>query len=140
MGEGMEELRRRAVQKVSQCEIFQAMSYAAVKARAGHHEPGEIIRISSCSMVVADDDEGEGIVVQIIESRKKIEDLAAAAAGELGHGMEGWSDHERREWMASFLKEIREILRRWQQIEMRTGPGENLTFEKAVDKGSGSRR
>ncbi len=136
----MEELRRRAVQKVCQGEIFQAMSYAALKARAGHHEPGEIIRIGGCSIVVAEDEEGEGVVVQIIEPRKKIEDLAAAAARELGLVVEGWSDHERREWMASFLMEISEILRRWQQIEMRTGPGENLTFDKAVDRGSGSRK
>ena len=128
----MEDQICRAAQMASQSEIFQALGYAALKARALGPKPGEILRIGSREVVVAEDEESEGIVVQIIESRQSIEDLAISGAKELGLAF--GSDHEEREWMDSFLKELRSILGKWQEIEMRFGPGENLTFEKAIQR------
>lgn len=128
----MDDQFRRAAQIASQSEIFQALGYAALKARALGPKPGEIIRIGSQEVVVAEDEDGEGIVVQIIESRQTIEDLANCKAEELGLAF--GSVHNEREWMDSFLKELRSILEKWQEIEMRFGPGENLTFERAIYK------
>ena len=130
----MKDLRNKAVQMASQEEIFRAMSYAALKARAARLNPGEIIKIGRFELVVAEDEEGEGSVVQIIETRQNMEGLALAKAKELGIALDSWGDHERREWMASFWIELARILSKWQNIEMRSGPGENLTFEKAVYK------
>ena len=130
----MNETRLKAVQMVSQEEIFRAVAYAALKARAGRFRSGEIIRIGRFELVVAEDENGEGIVVQIIETLSQIEALALARAQELGMATDCWSDHERREWMTSFYSDLAKILRQWQNIEMRHGPGENLTFEKAISK------
>jgi hypothetical protein len=130
----MNEPRLKAVQKVSQDEIFRAIAYAALKARAGRFMSGEIIKIGRFELVVAEDENGEGIVVQIIETLAQIEALALARAQELGIATECWSDHERREWMTYFYCDLAKILRQWQDIEMRYGPGENLTFEKAISK------
>ena len=128
----MEDQICRAAQMASQSEIFQALGYAALKARALGPKPGEILRIGSREVVVAEDEEGEGIVVQIIESMQSIEDLAISEAKELG--LSFGSDRNERVWMDSFLKELRSILGKWQEIEMRFGPGENLTFEKAIQR------
>ena len=95
---------------------------------------GEIIKIGRFELVVAEDENGEGIVVQIIETLSQIEALALARAQELGMATECWSDHEKREWMTYFYSDLAKILRQWQNIEMRHGPGENLTFEKAIFK------
>jgi hypothetical protein len=126
----MDDQIRRVAQMASQSEIFQALGYAALKARALSPKTGEVLRIGNLEVVVAEDEEGEGIVVQIIESRQSIEDLANCRAEELGLAF--GSDHNEREWMDSFLNELRSILGKWQEIEMRFGPGENLTFEKAI--------
>ena len=128
----MNEPRLKAVQMVSQDEIFRAVAYAALKARAGRFMPGEIIKIGRFELVVAEDENGEGIVVQIIETLSQIEALALARAQELGMATDCWSDHEKREWMNYFYSDLAKILRQWQNIEMRHGPGENLTFEKAI--------
>ena len=130
----MDEPRLKAVQMVSQDEIFRAVAYAALKARAGRFMSGEIIKIGRFELVVAEDENGEGIVVQIIETLSQIEALALARAQELGMATECWSDHEKREWMTYFYSDLAKILRQWQNIEMRHGPGENLTFEKAISK------
>jgi hypothetical protein len=130
----MNEPRLKAVQMVSQDEIFRAVAYAALKARAGRFMSGEIIKIGRFELVVAEDENGEGIVVQIIETLSQIEALALARAQELGMATECWSDHEKREWMTYFYSDLAKILRQWQNIEMRHGPGENLTFEKAIYK------
>jgi hypothetical protein len=130
----MDEPSLKAVQMVSQDEIFQAVAYAALKARAGRFMSGEIIKIGRFELVVAEDECGEGIVVQIIETLAQIEALAFARAKELGIATECWSNHERREWMTSFYCDLAKILRQWQNIKMLHGPGENLTFEKAVSK------
>jgi len=130
----MKEPRLEAVQMVSQDEIFRAVAYAALKARAGRFTSGEVIKIGRFELVVAEDENGEGIVVQIIETLEQIEGLALARAQEIGISTECWSDHERREWMNVFYSDLAKILRQWQNIEMRYGPGENLTFEKAISK------
>ncbi len=126
------DLRIKVIQMASQEEIFRAMSYAALKARAARLGPGEIIKIGHFEMVVAEDEVGEGCVVQIIETRQNMEDLILAKAKELGIAPDSWDDHERREWMASFWIDLARVLSKWQNIEMRPGPGENLTFEKPV--------
>ena len=59
---------------------------------------------------------------------------AVARARELGGCAEGWSDHERREWLAAFWEELARYLAKWLDIKMRRGPGENVTFEKAVSR------
>ena len=134
------EKRCKAVPAVSQEEIFQSIGYAALKARAANLAPGAIVKIGSRELVVAEDEHGHGIVVQIIESKQHIEDLALAKAEEQGLDAKLADDHERREWMSSFLDELREYLGRWQDIKMQKGPGENLTFEKAVHRKSESWR
>jgi len=124
----------RIAAQVSREEIFQAMGYAALKARAGHLAPDTVIKIGSFGMVVAEDEAGDGIVVQIIVPRKQMEALALAKAEELAAGHQDGDEHEKADWLASFFTELRDLLRKWQGIEMRQGPGENLTFEKAVYK------
>jgi hypothetical protein len=81
---------------------------------------------------VAEDEEGSGAVVQMILEKEKIETLALVKARELGQDLNGLQEHERREWMALFMKDLKEDLEKWYQIRMRSGPGENLTFEKSV--------
>jgi hypothetical protein len=125
----MKYLTSKAVQLAAQDEIFQSMNYAALRARAGRMEPGDIIRIEGREIVVVEDEEGTGMVVQIIESRKHVEDLARGYARKAGLDLE--LGHE---WMEDFLREMAEVLFKWQNIEIRPGPGENLTFEKTVDK------
>ena len=57
----MFELRKKAVQMFSQEEIFRAIALGALKARAGRLGPGEIINIAEFEMIVAEDENGEGI-------------------------------------------------------------------------------
>jgi len=123
----------KAAAQVSREEIFQAIGYAALKARAGHLAPGTVIVIGSFDLVVAEDEAGDGIMVQAIVQKKQIETLALAKLGELDAAVSGWTDQEKAEWMASFFVELREVLRKWQGIEMRQGPGENLTLQKSVN-------
>lgn len=122
----------RIAAQVSREEIFQAIAYAALKARAGHLASGTVIKIGSFGMVVVEDEAGDGIVVQIIVPKKQVETLALAKAEELAAGHQDREENEKADWLASFFAELRDVLRKWQSIEMRQGPGENLTFEKAV--------
>lgn len=122
----------RIAAQVSREEIFQAIGYAALKARAGHLASGTVIKIGSFGMVVVEDEAGDGIVVQIIVPKKQVETLALAKAEELAAGHQDREENEKADWLASFFAELRDVLRKWQSIEMRQGPGENLTFEKAV--------
>lgn len=122
----------RIAAQVSREEIFQALGYAALKARAGHLAPGTVINIGSFDMMVAEDEAGDGIVVQTIVPRKQVEAIALAKADELAAGQQGGTARTKADWLASFFMELRDVLRKWQSIEMRQGPGENLTFEKAV--------
>lgn len=130
----MNELIRKAAQKASQEEVFQALAYAALKARAARIAPNQIIRRGEFEMIVAEDENGEGLVVLIILPQELMEAMALARACELDGSAEGWSDHERREWLAAFWGELARYLAKWQGIKMRRGPGENITFEKAVSR------
>ena len=130
----MNELSSRAAQKASQEGIFQALAYAALKARASRIAPNQIIRIGEFELMVAEDENGDGLVVQIILPREQMEAMALARARELDGSAEGWSDHERREWLSAFWRELARYLGKWQDIKMRYGPGENMTFEKAVSR------
>jgi hypothetical protein len=63
-----------------------------------------------------------------------MEGLALTRVRELGGPAASGSDHERREWLAAFWDELARYLAKWQDIKMRRGPGENVTFEKAVSR------
>lgn len=130
----MNELISKAVQKASQEKVFQALAYGALKARAARIAPNQIIRIGEFDLMVADDENGDGLVVQIILPLEQMEGLALARARELDGCAEGGSEHERREWLSSFWREMALYLAKWQGIKMRRGPGENITFEKAVNR------
>jgi hypothetical protein len=69
----MIELRNKAVQIFSQGEIFRAIAYGVLKARAGRLGPGEIIKIGEFELTVVEDENGDGIVVQIIETAANME-------------------------------------------------------------------
>jgi len=128
----MKETGRRVATSVSQEEIFKAVIYGALKARAGHLPPGEIIRIGRFEMLVVEDEVGEGVAVQIIEERKSLEDLALSRAHELGLTVAEWSDEERASWMEFFFLHLQERLSKWEKIKIRKGPGESLTIEKDI--------
>ena len=130
----MNELISKAVQMASQEGVFQALAYAALKARAGRIAPNQIIRTGEFELMVAEDENGDGLVVQIILPREQIEGLALAKARQLDEAAGGWSEHERREWLAAFWGDLARYLAKWQDIKMRRGPGENVTFEKAVSR------
>ncbi|MCX6681280.1 MAG: hypothetical protein NTX42_13085 [Methanothrix sp.] len=130
----MNEQISKAAAKASQDEVFQALAYAALKARAARIAPNQIIRIREFDLMVADDENGDGLVVQIILPLEQMEGLALASACELGGSAASGSDHERRKWLAAFWDELARYLAKWQDIKMRRGPGENVTFEKAVSR------
>jgi hypothetical protein len=131
---GMTDLIGKAAQKVSSEEIFQALAYGALKARASRIAPNHIIRIREFDLMVAEDENGDGLVVQIILPLQQMEGLALARAGELCGSAQSWSDHQRGEWLAAFWEELARYLAKWQGIKMSRGPGENVTFEKAVSR------
>jgi len=130
----MVEHRTRAVQMFSQEEIFRAIAYGALKARAGRLAPGEIMLIGEFELTVAEDENGEGVVVQIIETMANMESLALDKMRSQDTTGESWSEHERRAWMAAFWKDLALYLEKWQKIRMRPGPGENITFEAQVSR------
>jgi hypothetical protein len=123
--------RNAVAHKMLQEEIFQFLGYAALKARAGRLDPGDIVKIGDLEFVMAEDEEGEGVVAQIIIGSHEVEGLAMARAKEMGMDLEGAAG---KEMMSSLLKELKEILERWRGIKLRAGPGENLTLEKAAYK------
>ena len=130
----MNELISKAVQMASQEGVFQALAYAALKARAGRIASNQIIRTGEFELMVAEDENGDGLVVQIILPREQIEGLVLARARQLDEAAGGWSEHERQEWLAAFWGDLARYLAKWQDIKMRHGPGENVTFEKAVSR------
>jgi hypothetical protein len=132
--DGMNEQISKAAAKASQGEVFQALAYAALKARAARIAPNQIIRIREFDLMVAEDENGDGLVVQIILPLVQMEAVALARAHELDSSAASGSDHERREWLGAFWRELALYLAKWQDIKMRRGPGENVTFEKAVSR------
>ena len=127
-------LHIRAAQLLSRADVFVALGYAALKARASRIAPEGIIRIGEFELIVAEDENGDGSVVQTILPAAVIEALALGAACELDGQAGLWSDGERRMWLAGFWGSLAAYLKKWQQIRIRHGPGENITFEKAVSK------
>jgi hypothetical protein len=69
----------RAAQLVASDDVFKAIGLAALKARANNLEPGDIARTGAFELIVAEDEEGSGAVVQMI-LEKKIETLALVKA------------------------------------------------------------
>ena len=130
----MNELISKVAQKSSQEELFRALAYGALKARAARIASNQIIRIVGFDLMVAEDENGDGQVVQIILPLEEMQANALARARELDSCVDGWSDSERREWLAAFWRELAQYLAKWQGIKMRHGPGENITFEKAVSR------
>jgi hypothetical protein len=123
--------RSAVARKISQEEIFQSICYAALKARAGWLAPSDIVKIGDLEFVMAEDEEGEGVVAQIIIGRRELEGLAMKRAAEMGMDLGGAAV---KEMMSSVLAELKGLLERWQGIKLRAGPGENLTLEKAAYK------
>ena len=79
-GRDMLEMRMRAVQLAAREEIFLAIAQGALKARAGRLAPESSMEVGSFKMMVVEDENGEGCAVQVIESRKMMEDLALEKA------------------------------------------------------------
>lgn len=109
----MKDLAGKAAAKVSQEEVFQALSYAALKARAGRIAPNQILRVGNFELIVAHDEEGDGMVVQMILPLADLQAMALAWAGELDGSVQAWSDGERRAWLESFFSELARYLLRW---------------------------
>ena len=124
----------KAAAKASSENVFQMLAYGALKARAARISSNQIIRIGEFDLMVAEDENGDGQVVQIIQPLEQMQGMALARARELDSSVDGWSDSEKREWLAAFLDELAQYLAKWQGIKMRHGPGENITFEKAVSR------
>ncbi len=133
-GRDMLELKTRAVQLAAREDIFQAIAQGALKARAGRLAPESSMEVGGFRMMVVEDENGEGCAVQLIESRKSLEDMAMEKARSLDQRAEEWSEHDRRVWLEAFWRELGQYLQKWNHIRMRRGPGENITFEMQVSK------
>ena len=88
-GRDMLEMRMRAVQLAAREEIFLAIAQGALKARARRLAPESSMEVGSFKMMVVEDENGEGCAVQVIESRKMMEDLALEKAQYLDKSAEG---------------------------------------------------
>ncbi len=128
------EMIGKAAAKASAGEVFQALAYGALKARAARIASNHIIRIGKFDLMVTEDENGDGQVVQAILPLEEMQALALEKARELDSSADRWSESERRQWLADFWDELAEYLAKWQGIRMRRGPGENMTFEKAVSR------
>jgi hypothetical protein len=124
----------RVVAKASANEVFQALAYGALKARAARIASNHIIRIGKFDLMVAEDENGDGQVVQAILSLEEMQFMALAKALEMDSSADRWSESERRQWLVDFWDGLAQYLAKWQGIRMRRGPGENITFEKAVSR------
>ncbi len=130
----MVDLTSKAAAKVSQEELFQALSYAALKARAARIAPNQIFEVGGFELIVAHDEDGEGLVVQMILPQADLEAMALGRAEELDCSAHGWDNGQKRAWLESFFSDLARYLFRWQGVIMRRGPGENVTIEKAVSR------
>ncbi len=128
----MKDLMSRVVAKTSQDALFQALAYAALKARADRIAPNQILRSGDFELIVADDENGDGLVVQMILPWTDLESLALSHAAALEPAAEHWSEGERLEFLGGIFAELTRYLARWQGIVMRRGPGEDVTLEMAV--------
>ncbi|NPV62199.1 MAG: hypothetical protein HPY61_06135 [Methanotrichaceae archaeon] len=117
---------------LSEDGMFQALGLAALRARARGLSPGEIITIFGLEMTVQEDESGDGIVVQYICSRSRLEGLAEDLSRDRGMDLQAKNDEEIAQMRRKILAELSQLLQRWKGISTQPGPGENLTFEMAV--------
>ncbi len=130
----MNDLIYRVALRALDDNLFQSLGFAALRARARRLEIGETLKIGEFDFLIADDEEGEGVAALIVLSRQYVEDKALILAKESGLSLEGMETSERLRWLSLFLDELERDLRKWQQIKMRLGPGEDLTLEKVAYK------
>ncbi len=126
----------KTVRLASEDEMFKSMAYASMKIKAGKLQPGAIVNIGNYEFTVAEDEEGRGVTVHMIQSMKRIESLAEAKARTAGLELNNLDDRTRSEWMSLFLAGLKETLSKWHEITTIPGPGDNLTFSKMVYKWS----
>ena len=126
----------RIVRLVSEDDMFRSMAYASLKIKAGKLKPGEIVAIGDYEFTVAEDEEGAGVTAQTIQRRKQIDAMVESKARTAGLELNNMDDRTRNEWMGQFLSKLKDTLRKWHEIDMRSGPGDNLTFVRLVYKWS----
>jgi hypothetical protein len=130
----MDDKIRNAVKGAMEEDLFKFLNFAAIKARAGHLEPGETISMEGYDFLVAEDEEGKGIVVMIVLSRQYFENLAIDNMKRSGISFEDGTSQQRNKCLQKFQEELRRNLQKFQQIWILFGPGDDLTFEKAAYK------
>jgi hypothetical protein len=130
-GEEMDDIIRAAVKSAIEDDLFRLINFAAIRARAGRLEPGEILLLGGYDFLLAEDEEGTGFVVMIVLSRQYIENFAIDKMEGAGIRFEDESQL-RTEFFQKFFEELRRNLQKFQQIKIRFGPGDDLTFEKAA--------
>ncbi len=126
----------KTVRLASEDEMFKSMAYASMKIKAGKLQPGAIVNIGNYEFTVAEDEEGRGVTVHMIQSMKRIESLAEAKARTAGVELNNLDGRARAEWMGQFMAELKETLSKWHEIKTISGPGDNLTFSRMVYKWS----
>ncbi len=136
----MNDLINRVALQALDDNLFKSLGFAALRARARHLEIGETLNIGGFDFLIAEDEEGQGVAILIVLSRQYVEDLALILAKASGLSLEGMEASERTRWLSLFSDELERNLRKWQQIKMRLGPGEDLTFEKVAYKRALSKR
>jgi len=105
-----------------------------LKVRAARIHPNQIIRINEFDLMVTEDENDDGLVVQII--------LAFAADGRTGLGQGAQAgrvykvlERSRETGMAGrFLERTDFAFGQMTRHQNAQGPGENITFEKAVSR------
>ncbi|MDD1742741.1 MAG: hypothetical protein LUQ47_05345 [Methanotrichaceae archaeon] len=127
----MDDIIRAAVKSAMEDDLFKSMNFAAIRARAGRLEPGETLLLGGYDFLLAEDEEGTGYVVMIVLSRQYIENFAIDKMEGAGIRFEDKA-LLRTEFFQKFFEELRRNLQKFQQIRIRFGPGDDLTFEKAV--------
>jgi hypothetical protein len=130
----MANMMRNAVRGAMEDDLFKFLNFAALKARAGRLEPGETISIKGYDFLVAEDEEGKGIMVMIVLSRQYFENLAIDNMKRSGMSFEDWTSQQRNKCLQNFLEELRRNLQKFSQIWILFGPGDDLTFERAAYK------
>lgn len=126
----------KIVRLASEDDMFRSLAYASMKIKAGKLKPGEIVVIGNYEFTVAEDEEGTGVTVQMIQSRKSIDSLIEAKARAAGIELSSLDDRARSELMSQYLSELKETLAKWHEIKTISAPGDSLTFIKKVYKWS----
>jgi len=136
----MNDLIARIALQAMDDDLFKSLGFAALRARAQRLDTGETLNLGGFDFLIAEDEEGEGIVAIIVLSRTYIENLVSVLADENGLNLESMAISEQLKWLRIFFDELEADLRKWQQIKMRIGPGEDLTFEKVAYRRDLSKR